>query len=221
MKQLEFALKAIRNPAAVKPLVEEFKSGKVSARLAQGRDRSDRVAGRTGDLAVLSTPPYGSTDDAHSASRCCRRSNGAARQRNMKPTSEISQPQVSVSSTRRRRYRRRAPPRRAPEAHPTPRRYDCASPRPRSRAARPSPPSTPSPTSAAPKAPSALTDLAAPADPPGASLAAAALARLDANRRRHPLRQALAAIENARNRPGRPLGAFLNRKNGPASSARR
>jgi putative heme-binding domain-containing protein len=85
-KHIEFALKAIKNPAAIKPLVDEFRAGKVSA------DVADLIAslGTPDDLSLLLEAALKS--DATPATRVglLQSLDRAARQRNARPKTDLA-----------------------------------------------------------------------------------------------------------------------------------
>jgi putative heme-binding domain-containing protein len=89
-KKLEFALKAIRNPAAVKPLVAEFKSGKVSPE--SRKDVIDLIAslGTADDLTVLFDDAVANSTDNSTRVAILQALDRAARLRNARPKSELS-----------------------------------------------------------------------------------------------------------------------------------
>jgi putative heme-binding domain-containing protein len=83
-KKIEFALKAIRNPAAIKPLVDEFKAGRATADLA------DLIGslGSPEDLAVLFNTATASQSNDSIRIAALQALDRAARQRNVKPNSD-------------------------------------------------------------------------------------------------------------------------------------
>jgi len=82
-KKIEFALKAIRNPAAIKPLVDDFKAGKIAA--ASRKDVAELIAalGTADDLAML----FAATQDVRepATTAILTALDRAARTRNIKP----------------------------------------------------------------------------------------------------------------------------------------
>lgn len=90
VKQVEFVLKAIRNPDAIRPLVEEFRAGKVSPE--SRRDVAELIAslGRPEDLAALFDAAV--SDQTPSATRVSllQALERAARQRNVKAKSDVA-----------------------------------------------------------------------------------------------------------------------------------
>jgi putative heme-binding domain-containing protein len=89
-KKIEFALKAILNPAAIKPLVDDFKAGKVAA--DSRRDVIDLIAslGTPEDLAVLFDAATAEATPAPAKVTLLQALERAARQRNAKPKSNVS-----------------------------------------------------------------------------------------------------------------------------------
>ena len=83
-KKIEFALKAIRNPAAIKPLVDEFKAGRASSDLA---DLIGSLGGPD-ELAVLFGTATAQQSDDVIRIATLRALDRAARQRNVKPKAD-------------------------------------------------------------------------------------------------------------------------------------
>jgi putative heme-binding domain-containing protein len=90
MKQVEFVLKAIRNPEAIRPLVEEFRSGKVSPE--SRRDVAELIAslGRPEDLAVLFDAAVSERTPGAMRVGLLQALERVARQRNIKPKSDLA-----------------------------------------------------------------------------------------------------------------------------------
>jgi len=89
-KKIEFALKAIRNPAAIKPLVDDFKAGKVP--LASRKDVADLIAsiGTADDLSALFDAALADSTDNSSRVAMLQALERAARQRNVKPKGDVA-----------------------------------------------------------------------------------------------------------------------------------
>jgi putative heme-binding domain-containing protein len=89
-KKIEFALKAIRNPAAIRPLVDAFKAGKIAA--GSRKDISDLIAslGGADDLAVLFDAALDDHSDNATKLSLLQALDRSARQRNVKPRSDFS-----------------------------------------------------------------------------------------------------------------------------------
>jgi putative heme-binding domain-containing protein len=88
-KKLEFALKAIRNPVAVKPLVAEFKSGKVAPETR--KDVIDLIAslGSPEDLGILFEAALARTTETPTRIQIVRSLERAARDRKIEPKSNL------------------------------------------------------------------------------------------------------------------------------------
>lgn len=85
-KKIEFALKAIRNPAAIKPLVEEFKAGRATSDLA---DLIGSLGGPE-DLAVLFDTATAAQSNDFIRIAALQALDLAARQRNVRPKADIA-----------------------------------------------------------------------------------------------------------------------------------
>ncbi|MDB5318415.1 MAG: hypothetical protein JWN40_46 [Phycisphaerales bacterium] len=90
VKQVEFVLKAIRNPDAIRPLVEEFTAGKVSPE--SRRDVAELIAslGRPEDLAALFDAAVANETPASTRVALLQSLERAARQRGAKPKSDVA-----------------------------------------------------------------------------------------------------------------------------------
>jgi putative heme-binding domain-containing protein len=90
VKQVEFVLKAIRNPDAIRPLVEEFRAGKVSPE--SRRDVAELVAslGRPEDLAALFDAAVSNQTPTATRVSLLQALERAARQRNVKAKSDVA-----------------------------------------------------------------------------------------------------------------------------------
>jgi putative heme-binding domain-containing protein len=90
VKQVEFVLKAIRNPDAIRPLVEEFRAGKVSPE--SRRDVAELVAslGRPEDLAALFDAAVSNQTPTSTRVSLLQALERAARQRNVKAKSDVA-----------------------------------------------------------------------------------------------------------------------------------
>jgi putative heme-binding domain-containing protein len=89
-KKLEFALKAIRNPAAIKPLVEQFKAGNVA--VESRKEVAELIAslGEGGDLAMLFERAAAASDNL-TKSALLATLDRAIRQRNLRPKLDLAQ----------------------------------------------------------------------------------------------------------------------------------
>jgi putative heme-binding domain-containing protein len=90
VKQVEFVLKAIRNPDAIRPLVEEFRAGKVSPE--SRRDVAELIAslGRPEDLAALFDAAVANETPSATRAALLQSLERAARQRGVKAKSDVA-----------------------------------------------------------------------------------------------------------------------------------